>query len=133
LVAYLSAGDNMRLTQVLARTRDEAFLRRLAGALGISALLNRMPATLSGGERQRVAVGRALAHRPRLLLADEPTAAVHPSLADRVLLLLQEAAQEAGAAVVLTTHDAPRAVRAGLRESACVVSETQSVTEISLP
>jgi putative ABC transport system ATP-binding protein len=72
-----------------------------------------MPATLSGGQRQRVAIARALAHAPEIVLADEPTASVHPALADAVMALLVEQARAGDAALVLATHDPDRAARQG--------------------
>lgn len=116
LVPFLSIRANAELAQDLAGRRDAAHLDTLARHLGIAALLDRMPATLSVGQRQRAAILRALAHRPALVLADEPTASVHPDMARDILALLAGEAREAGAAVLLATHDAPAAREAGFRE-----------------
>jgi putative ABC transport system ATP-binding protein len=116
LVPFLSVGANAALAQDLAGRRDAAHLAALAERLGIGDLLARMPASLSVGQRQRAAILRALAHRPSLVLADEPTASVHPDMAATILALLGEQAREAGAAVLLATHDAPAARVAGFRE-----------------
>lgn len=83
----------------------------LAGALGLAPLLQRRPRRLSQGERQRVAVARALAPHPALLLADEPTASLDSANAARVVDLLLEAARTRGAALVLVTHDEDVAAR----------------------
>lgn len=116
LVPFLSVGANAALAQDLAGRRDAAHLAALADRLGIGALLARMPASLSVGQRQRAAILRALAHRPALVLADEPTASVHPDMAATILALLAEQAQREGAAVLLATHDAPAASAAGFLE-----------------
>jgi putative ABC transport system ATP-binding protein len=116
LVPFLSVGANAELAQELAGRRDAAHLAALATRLGIAELLGRMPATLSVGQRQRAAILRALAHRPALLLADEPTASVHPDMAGTILALLAEQARQAGAAVLLATHDAPAARAAGFAQ-----------------
>ncbi len=116
LVPFLSVGANAALAQELAGRRDAARLAALAERLGIRDLLARMPATLSVGQRQRAAILRALAHRPALVLADEPTASVHPDMAATILALLADQARQAGAAVLLATHDAPAARAAGFHE-----------------
>jgi putative ABC transport system ATP-binding protein len=94
-------------------------VRLLAEELGIRAQLPKRPAELSVGQRQRVAIARALAHRPSLVLADEPTASVHPALADAVLDLLQRECAAAGAALLVATHDPERAARLGSPVLAC--------------
>ncbi|MEK9911407.1 MAG: ATP-binding cassette domain-containing protein, partial [Candidatus Puniceispirillum sp.] len=66
---------------------------------------------MSGGEQQRVAIARALAPRPRILLADEPTGNLDSATGEKVVNILFESAREAGAAVVLVTHDATLAKR----------------------
>jgi putative ABC transport system ATP-binding protein len=116
LVPFLSVGANAALAQDLAGRRDAGHVEALAVRLGIAGLLGRMPDTLSVGQRQRAAILRALAHRPALVLADEPTASVHPDMAGSILALLAEQAREAGAAVLLATHDAPAARAAGFFE-----------------
>lgn len=73
--------------------------------LGLSQLLDKRPSQLSTGERQRVAIARALVHRPRVVLADEPTASLDPDNAARVFDLLIRAVKEHGAAAVIATHD----------------------------
>jgi len=119
LLACLSVAGNIALTQRIAGREDPARVRALAEALGIAAQLRKAPAELSVGQRQRVAIARALAHRPALVLADEPTASVHPELADAVLALLRRECAAAGAALVVATHDPARAARAGYPLLAC--------------
>jgi ABC-type lipoprotein export system ATPase subunit len=94
----------------VARSRAQEVLDRL----GVGALAVRSVAALSGGEAQRVAVCAALAHRPRLVLADEPTGELDVASADQVYDALTEAVRSVGAALVLVSHD-PRAARAADR------------------
>ncbi|BDG72373.1 ABC transporter ATP-binding protein [Roseomonas fluvialis] len=119
LLAFLSVEQNIALTQRIAGRPDAARVRALAEELGIRAQLAKRPAELSVGQRQRAAIARALAHRPALVLADEPTAAVHPELADVVLALLRRECKTAGAALLVATHDPDRAVRAGYPVLSC--------------
>jgi putative ABC transport system ATP-binding protein len=93
------------------RAPDTARIQALLQRLGLAALAQRRPAALSVGQAQRVALARALVGRPRLLLADEPTASLDDANAAEVLALLREHAGEAGATLVVATHDA-RAVAA---------------------
>lgn len=113
LLPFLSVRRNIALSQAVLGRPDPAHIEALAARLEIASLLERMPATLSVGQRQRVAIARALAHRPEILLADEPTASVHPALADAVMALLLEQAREQDTALILATHDPDRAARHG--------------------
>ncbi len=113
LLPFLSVRRNIALSQAVLGRPDPAHVEALAERLDIAGLLDRMPGTLSVGQRQRVAIARALAHRPEILLADEPTASVHPALADLVLSLLIEQAREQDTALLLATHDPDRAARQG--------------------
>jgi len=119
LLPFLSVEGNIELTQRIANCPDARRVRSLAEDLGIRAQLAKRPAELSVGQRQRAAIARALAHRPALVLADEPTAAVHPELADAVLALLKRECAAAGAALLVATHDPERAARAGYPVLAC--------------
>ena len=105
LVPTLTVAENVLLPLELNQRPDlaDAALQRLDD-LGIGALGDRFPNELSGGEQQRAAVARALAHRPPLLLADEPTGNLDAANAERVVACLWEAAHRAGAALVLATH-----------------------------
>ena len=113
LLPFLSVRRNIALSQDVLGRPDPARVEAVAARLEIAALLDRAPATLSVGQRQRVAIARALAHRPAVVLADEPTASVHPALADTILALLIEQARQDDAALVLATHDPDRAARHG--------------------
>jgi len=126
LLPFLTLRQSIALAQRLAGREDPAHGAQLAARLGIADLMDRKPATLSVGQRQRAAIARALAHRPEILLADEPTAAVHPSLADEILALLAAQARDADAALVLATHDPDRAARHGLAIVAARLAEDGS-------
>lgn len=131
LLPFLSVRENILLPQRLAGRLDPARVEELAARLDISDQLAKKPAALSVGQRQRAAIARALAHRPAIVLADEPTASVHPEMADTVLALLAATARDSGAALVLATHDPARAEAAGFalcpiatwREEGLAVSE----------
>ena len=113
LVPTLTVAENVLLPLELNQRPElaGAALQRLDD-LGIGAVHDRFPDQLSGGEQQRAAVARALAHHPPLLLADEPTGNLDAANAERVVACLWEAAQRAGAALVLATHSERIAQRA---------------------
>lgn len=113
LLPFLSVRDNISLPQRLAGRRDPRRVIELAERLDIADQLDKKPGALSVGQRQRAAIARALSHRPAIVLADEPTASVHPEMADTILSLLAETARDSGAALVLATHDPARAEAAG--------------------
>jgi ABC-type lipoprotein export system ATPase subunit len=114
LLPSLDVADNVRLPLLLAgidpAEAREAALRALA-TLGIDDLADALPDELSGGQAQRVAVARAVTGRPRLLLADEPTGQLDRLSGAAVLDALLLAAEETGAALVVSTHDENVAAR----------------------
>lgn len=119
LLAFLTAGENMTLTARLAGASEEEAresAKKLAERLGIGHLWNAMPATLSVGERQRVAIARALAPCPQIILADEPTAALDPVHAAKVMDSFLKVMDETGGTLVLVTHNAAWARAGGLKE-----------------
>lgn len=116
LVPELSLLDNVALArELVGSTRREAVHHASAALdrLGVGPLAARRPGQVSGGERQRAAVARALVHRPKVVFADEPTGALDTENGTRVMDQLLEAASEAGAAVVVVTHDPAVAHRCG--------------------
>jgi len=108
LLPFLDSTDNVALVLHLAgRPKDEAQRRAvdLLEYLQAGHRKHAMPAQLSGGEAQRVAIARALANRPRIILADEPTAALDSERAGIVMDLLRKLAVEQQAAIIAVTHD----------------------------
>lgn len=117
LLPFLTVRENIGINRrLLGLPAEDARLTHLIAALEIAPLLDRRPAQLSIGQQQRASIGRALAHGPALVLADEPSSALDPRLADRVLGLLRDLAVESGAAVVIATHEQRRVRDLGLRE-----------------
>jgi len=106
LLPSLNALDNVALPLQMAGARDALpRARALLERVGLGARLDHHPAQLSGGEQQRVAIARALVHRPRLLLADEPTGNLDDATGERVRELLFDLQRDHGSTLVLVTHD----------------------------
>jgi len=114
LVSTLTVSDNVRLVlelngfdEVQASDRIEFLL----DAVGLADRAESYPDVLSGGEQQRVAIARALAHRPLILLADEPTGNLDDKTAESVLLLLEQLVRNDGGTMIIATHSATVASR----------------------
>ena len=105
LVPSLTVDQNMRLQARLSERHDATWIDRLAQALGLSELRSRYPEQLSGGQQQRAAIARALALRPDLVLADEPTGNLDTETGDRVMALFLDLVQETQCAFVMVTHN----------------------------
>ena len=115
ILPHLTVAQNVELPLVLLGTgvaERRARTAEILRAVGLGDRLESAPRELSGGELQRVAVARSLAHRPALVLADEPTGNLDPDTAGTVLGLLGDQVRAAGAAGVLVTHSAVAAARA---------------------
>ncbi len=104
LIPSLNVAANLAFQARLADRHDAIWIARLTGMLGLSGLLSRYPEQLSGGQQQRVAIGRTLAARPRLVLADEPTGNLDEATGDAVLDLMLGLVAETGAALLMVTH-----------------------------
>jgi putative ABC transport system ATP-binding protein len=114
LLPHLTALQNVSIPSLLAGASTEmaAFqAREMLASLGMSHRADGLPGELSGGEQQRVALARALAHRPGLVLADEPTGNLDPHTARRALDSLCETCRECGAALLMVTHSPEAAGR----------------------
>lgn len=104
LLPYLTVRENIELSRRLLALPLEDCAGRWAEKLGIGQQLDKLPATLSVGQRQRAAIARALVHEPSVVIADEPTAAIDPLNAERIMKLLTALADEAGVALIVATH-----------------------------
>lgn len=108
LIPFLSAIENVQIAMQLNGESARASRQRsmeLMEYLGVADRANNLPSMLSGGQQQRVAVARALANRPSVILADEPTAALDSQRGRQVMELFAQVAHEQGAAVIVVTHD----------------------------
>ena len=111
LIPSLTVDANLAFQARLAGRHDRDWSAHLAEGLGLSALLSRYPEQLSGGQQQRVAIGRALAARPALILADEPTGNLDEATGDAVMGLMLGLVNEAGASLLMVTHSHRLAAR----------------------
>lgn len=108
LLPTLTAAENAAVPLIAAGMRRTEAVQRGAAVLerlGLAAQVNRLPRQLSGGQQQRVAIARALVHEPRLVVCDEPTAALDAASGRRVMELLRDVALQPGRAVLIVTHD----------------------------
>ncbi len=134
LLPFLTLAENLALTQAVAGRSDAGHARALAERLGIADLMALRPDRLSIGQRQRGAIAAALAHRPALVIADEPTAALDPAAAEDALRLILSAAADSGAAVILSSHDAGLVARLGLTRIRLVPrADAEGVTSTLAP
>jgi putative ABC transport system ATP-binding protein len=111
LIPSLSVADNLSFHARLAGRAEPQRLERLAHRLGLADHLGKFPEQLSGGQQQRVAIGRTLATRPKLVLADEPTGNLDEETGEAVLALMLELVAETGAGFLMVTHSARLAAR----------------------
>jgi len=111
LIPSLDVAANIAFHARLSGQDDPAWTAHLAERLGLSALLGRFPEQLSGGQQQRVAIGRTLAAKPDLVLADEPTGNLDEATGDAVMDLLLELVSETGSGLLMVTHSMRLAAR----------------------
>jgi putative ABC transport system ATP-binding protein len=104
LIPSLSVEDNLKFQSRIAGKHDAAWHAELVERLGLGDLTKRYPEQLSGGQQQRVAIGRALAPKPLLLLADEPTGNLDEETADEVLALARDLVARSGCGFLMVTH-----------------------------
>ena len=106
LVRSLSVKENLLLSQYLAHQKtDSKRVEEVLEKLGIAELAKRKVHQISQGQAQRVSIGRAVINKPKLLLADEPTASLDDENCQKVIDLLKTQAQETGATLIVATHD----------------------------
>ncbi len=116
LLPFLRVRDNISLSRRLLGMPDDDHVATLTERLGISAQMNKYPGTLSAGQRQRVAIARALAHKPSIVIADEPTASLDPITAKGVMDLFIELVRDSGITLIIATHDWGQVERHDLRK-----------------
>lgn len=114
LLPEFSALENVVLPMMIAgisKKQATERARKMLEALGLAARLEHRPARLSGGEQQRVSIARALANKPKLLLADEPTGNLDPDTAESVFRMLETLVRKTGVAMLMATHNPELAAR----------------------
>ena len=132
LIPTLTADENIRLPMMLGGDRgDVAWIDQVIDTVGLRARLTHRPSELSGGQQQRVAVARALASRPTIIFADEPTGNLDSRTGAEILGFMQRAVREYGQTIVMVTHDptaASYADRVVFLADGRIVDEMQSPT-----
>lgn len=126
LIPTMNAFQNVEFSLRLAGIRENRQKRveECLKMVGLGKRMQHMPAELSGGEQQRVAIARALVHRPRILLADEPTAELDSAMAAEVTRLFQEMAAKQQVTILMTTHDM------GLMDAGSMVLELENGQQV---
>jgi putative ABC transport system ATP-binding protein len=131
LVPTLTARENITLPLDLAgRTADPAWLDHVVATVGLGDRLGHRPSELSGGQQQRVAVARALAARPQIVFADEPTGNLDSRTGAEILRFLAQAVHDLGQTIVMVTHDP---VAAGYADRVVFLADGKIVDEIRQP
>lgn len=128
LLPFLNVRDNIALSRRLLKLSDNGVVDELACRLGIELHLEKKPQDLSIGERQRVAIARALAHRPAIIIADEPTSAVDPINAGLIMDIFCNLGEEFGTTVIIATHEWERIAQLGMRRIEAKVEPQQAGT-----
>jgi putative ABC transport system ATP-binding protein len=105
LLPYLSVRENIELPRRLMGMPHDDTVASLARALGIHRQLGKLPGRLSAGERQRAAFARALAHKPKIVIADEPVASLDPVTARKIMMIVTELVKGLGVTMIIASHD----------------------------
>ena len=130
LVQELTGYENILLPVMLDNKKpDEEYLNKIIDILGIEDRLHHLPSALSGGQQQRIAIARALANRPSILFADEPTGNLDGKSGREVLSLLKYVSKQLGVTLILVTHDlhvAEQAERILTIEDGKIVKDTKN-------
>jgi putative ABC transport system ATP-binding protein len=131
LVPTLTAEENITLPLALAgRKGDREWIQRVADTLGLTKRLRHRPSEMSGGEQQRVAVARALATRPQIIFADEPTGNLDSRAGAEVLRFMRQAVDDLAQTIVMVTHDP---VAAGYADRVVFLADGRIVDEMFEP
>ena len=131
LIPTLNADENIRLPLLLGGTKgDEAWINRVIDTVGLRDRLKHRPSELSGGQQQRVAVARALASRPTIIFADEPTGNLDSRTGAEILAFMRLAVNELGQTIVMVTHDP---IAAGYADRVVFLADGRAVDEMLEP
>jgi len=131
LIPTLTAAENIALPMKLAgRKPDAAWFDDVVDTVGLGHRLGHRPSELSGGQQQRVAVARALASRPQIILADEPTGNLDSRTGAEILAFMRSAVRELGQTIVMVTHDP---VAAAYADRAVFLADGRIVDELADP
>lgn len=131
LIPTLTVEENIGLPAALAGTRpDPAWLDTVIGTVGLGDRLHHRPDQLSGGQRQRVAVARALATRPDVIFADEPTGNLDSRTGAEILAFMRSAVDDMGQTIVMVTHDP---IAASYADRAVFLVDGRIVSELDAP
>jgi putative ABC transport system ATP-binding protein len=131
LVPTLTAIENITLPMALAkRAVDREWLAHVVDTVGLGSRLKHRPAQLSGGQQQRVAVARALASRPEIVFADEPTGNLDSRSGAEILTFMRKAVDELGQTIVMVTHDP---IAAGYADRAVFLADGRIVEDLDAP
>ena len=131
LLPTLTAQENIELPiRIAGRTPDALWIRSIVETVGLAERLGHRPAQLSGGQQQRVAAARALASKPQVVFADEPTGALDSRAGAELLAFLQGAVRSSGQTVVMVTHDP---VAAGYADRVLFLADGRIVDEMTDP
>ncbi len=132
LVEELTGYENILLPIMLDKKKpDEEYLKKIIDILGIEDRLSHLPSALSGGQQQRIAIARALANKPTILFADEPTGNLDGKSGREVLSLLKYVSKELGVTLILVTHDlnvAEQADRVITIEDGAVIKDSKNTS-----
>jgi len=126
LIPTMNAFQNVEFSLRLAgiKERRKERVEECLKMVGLGKRMHHMPAEMSGGEQQRVAIARAIAHRPKILLADEPTAELDSAMAAEVTRLFQEMSKKENITIIMTTHDI------GLMDAGDMIIELENGVQI---
>ncbi|MBO7600440.1 MAG: ABC transporter ATP-binding protein [Lachnospiraceae bacterium] len=125
LNAFQNVEFSMRMAGIRPSKERDKRVEECLNLVGLHNRMNHMPAEMSGGEQQRVAIARSLAHGPKLILADEPTAELDSAMAAKVTEIFKEMTRKEGITVLMTTHDV------GLMDAADMIIELENGERIN--